>query len=1000
MRWRMVCAFAVLAVAGRSESAAQVASFEGKRIAEIQYSPAQILDPADLASAQPLKKGEPLRAQDVADAIDALFATGRFQDIAVEAEPVSEGVIVRFVTQPQSFIGAVNVEGKLSSPPGEGELRSNSQLTLGAAFREEDIDRAISGMTRLLKSNGLYDASIEPRIERSNDAQQVFITFHVKAGRRAKYEMPEIHGGRLLPENTILRATGWRLPIVHWWRQVTSARTRSGVQHLQAAYQKKDRLLARVELKQTDYDAARRKVRPHVDVIPGPKVKVTAIEAKVSKRVLKRYVPVFEERNVDTDLLVEGKRNLQDYFQSRGYYDALVDFRVQPPQDDLETIEYVISKGQRFKLVHLAITGNKYFDTNTIRERMFIAPAAFNLRRGRYSEAFRRKDEATIADLYKSNGFRDVDIATEVDRDYRGKPDDVAVTVNITEGPQWLVDKLTIEGIAQAPRKEVLSGVTSIEGQPFSEVSLAADRDTVLTWYYKRGFPDAAFKAAWRKSDAPNRVDVTYTIVEGKQQFVRGVIMSGLHTTHKSLVDKNTTLKSGDPLSPVDETATQKRFYDLGIFSRVDTAIENPDGDTEHKYVLYDFEEANRYTLSVGVGAQIARFGQPSAYSLGSPAGTTGFSPEASVGITRLNFLGLGHTITLRGAYSTIDKLASLSYQQPHFWNSDRRNLTYAVVYDNELDVRTFASRREEASVQLSQKYSKSLTAMFRFAYRRVSVSDVVIPVLLIPQLVQPVRIGIFSANLVEDRRNNPANPSRGMLNSADVGIAGRFFGSERSFGRVLLRNATYYRLTRNLILARQTQFGVIVPFAAPAGLTEQESVPLPERFFAGGADSLRAFAFNEAGPRDTGASVVPGGPSSQPTGFPLGGNALFINNVELRFPLLGENIQGVFFHDMGNVFTSLSDISFRFSQRNPQDFNYTVHAAGFGVRYQTPVGPVRFDLAYSINPPTFDGFSGTPQQLLLCNPNNPASLAQSYCQVTRQNTGHFQYFFSIGQTF
>ena len=222
---------AVLAVAGRSESAAQVASFEGKRIAEIQYSPAQILDPADLASAQPLKKGEPLRAQDVADAIDALFATGRFQDIAVEAEPVSEGVIVRFVTQPQAFIGAVNVEGKLSSPPGEGELRSNSQLTLGAAFREEDIDQAISGMTRLLKSNGLYDASIEPRIERSNDAQQVFITFHVKAGRRAKYEMPEIHGGRLLPENTILRATGWRLPIVHWWRQVTSARTRSGVQH-------------------------------------------------------------------------------------------------------------------------------------------------------------------------------------------------------------------------------------------------------------------------------------------------------------------------------------------------------------------------------------------------------------------------------------------------------------------------------------------------------------------------------------------------------------------------------------------------------------------------------------------------------------------------------------------------------------------------------------------------------------------------------------------------
>src|SRR6202034_2316036 len=115
------------------------------------------------------------------------------------------------------------------------------------------------------------------------------------------------------------------------------------------------------------------------------------------------------------------------------------------------------------------------------------------------------------------------------------------------------------------------------------------------------------------------------------------------------------------------------------------------------------------------------------------------------------------------------------------------------------------------------------------------------------------VRIGIFSANLVQDRRDNPANPSRGILNSADVGVAGKFFGSQRSFARILLRNATYYRLTKPLILARQTQFGIIEPFAAPAGLSDQESVPLPERFFAGGADSLRAFAFNEAGPRDTG---------------------------------------------------------------------------------------------------------------------------------------------------
>jgi outer membrane protein assembly factor BamA len=238
------------------------------------------------------------------------------------------------------------------------------------------------------------------------------------------------------------------------------------------------------------------------------------------------------------------------------------------------------------------------------------------------------------------------------------------------------------------------------------------------------------------------------------------------------------------------------------------------------------------------------------------------------------------------------------------------------------------------------------------------------------------------------------------MYNTADVGLATSYFGSQRSFARILLRNATYHRIGQRLVLARQTRFGVIEPFSTPAGLPGSESVPLPERFFGGGADSLRAFPFNQAGPRDIGAALVPGGPASAPTGFPLGGNALLFNNVELRFPLAGPNIQGVLFYDIGNVYRSVSDISFRFHQRDLTDFNYTVHAAGIGLRYQTPVGPIRLDLAYSINPPSFLGFNGTPQQLLQCNPNLPPSALPGYCQSTKQSVGHLQFFFSIGQTF
>ena len=435
----------------------------------------------------------------------------------------------------------------------------------------------------------------------------------------------------------------------------------------------------------------------------------------------------------------------------------------------------------------------------------------------------------------------------------------------------------------------------------------------------------------------------------------------------------------------------------MGVFARVDTAIENPDGDTNHKYVLYNFEEANRYTLALGVGAQIARFGQPSSSSVTAAGGSTGFSPQFSLNVSRLNLLGRGHTASLQGIFSNLQKRASLSYLAPRFQDIEGRNVTLSVLYDHSLNVRTFSSRRQEASVQVSQRLSKATTVLARLAYRRVSVGDVVIPVLLVPQLLQPVRLGIISANLAQDRRVDAGNPRSGIYNTADISLATKALASQRSFLRVLVRNATYHSLTRNIVIARQTQFGVIAPFATPTGLRGAQSVPLPERFFGGGADSLRAFPYNQAGPRDIGAPVVPGGPGSEPTGFPLGGNALLFNNVELRFPLIGNNIGGVLFHDMGNVFSTISDVSFRFKQRDLNDFNYMAHAAGFGVRYRTPVGPVRGDLAYSINAPSYLGFSGTAQELLQCGSGGSTLPA---CQPSRQRISRLQFFFSIGHTF
>ncbi len=357
----MMVRFLCLVVLFGAPSSGQIPSFEGRPIVDIQYSPAPPLDPADLARVQPLKKGESLRAAAVARAIDSLYGTGHFEDIVVEAEPSGAGVIVRFVLKNRRFVGGISTPGKLAFPPTHGEIKNASQLNLGTPFHDADVTAGVERIKRLLEANGLYEAEVTPVVRLEQPGDRVLVAFHVKENKRAKYEMPLITGHPGLPDATIVRATGWRIRFIRWWRQVTDARTRSGLQGVQGKYQSQDRLTAQVQLEKLDYDSQHRRVRPTLNIEPDPKVKVKAVEAKVSRRVLKRYVPVFEQRAVNNELLVRGQRNLRDYFQGKGYYDVDVQFRVQPVQNDVETIEYVIALGQRQKLVRLAFAGNKYF---------------------------------------------------------------------------------------------------------------------------------------------------------------------------------------------------------------------------------------------------------------------------------------------------------------------------------------------------------------------------------------------------------------------------------------------------------------------------------------------------------------------------------------------------------------------------------------------------------------------------------------------------------------
>lgn len=960
-------------------NAAASSDYEGKPIVAVEFDPAaQPLTFDQLMAMLPLRVGQPLRASDLRDSIQRLYQTGEYADIAVDASAFPAGVALKFITKPAYFIGYFDVTG-VSEPPNEGQLLAATKLTLGAPYVPGDTTAAVARITDLLKRNGFYNAGIEPATATREPTQEVHIDYHVDPGSRAKFDGLIADGDTLRPMDKLILSSGWKRfrGFFGGWHPLTETRLQSGLDNIRAWYPKHDRLLAQVNLINLDYHSGSNTVTPVLAINPGPPVLVSLRGAKLSSGKLRNLLPIYEERSIDRDLLEEGSRDLTSYFETQGYFDAKSTYQFATPPNGEQLIDYQIDLGVRHKLVKLEIHGNRYFDAATIRQRMTVMPArVLRYHWGRYSRAALDRDLDAIRSLYRNNGFRNVEVSSRVLDDYNRHKAEIAIFIDIVEGPQWFVSKLTMEGVSDDVRPALMRLLHSTQGQPYSDLNIATDRDNVLDYYFNNGYPAAQFDFTSVPASQPNQVNLTFVLTPGARVFVRNVVVDGLKRTRPDVVTDRISLRPGDPLSQSQITGSQRRLYDLGIFSRVDAAIQNPDGNEPTKYVLYSIEEAGRYSMNVGVGAEIGRIGGGTT-SLDSPAGVTGFSPRFLFGISRLNFLGLGHTINLQTLVSTLEQRALLTYVAPQYFGHPSLSLQISGLFDHSHDIRTFSAQREEGSIQLAQKLSKADTLQYRFTYRKVNVigTPLVSPE-LIPLLSQPVRVGFFSTSFIRDKRDDPIDSHHGTYTSIDLAVASSAFGSQTSFGRVVARNSSYYQLTKDLVLARTTDFGLIERYA---GLP---TIPLAERFFAGGAFSNRAFPDFQAGPRDL------------TTGFPVGGDALFTNTFELRFPLIGDNLGGVIFNDMGNVFSAVNKISLRFRQENLQDFDYGVQGFGFGLRYRTPLGPVRVDFSLSPNSPRFFGCQGSINQLYQCG------VPGSSVPETVQRINVFQFHFSLGQAF
>ena len=994
--------------------------------------------------------GKPLDREKVAESLRALYKTGNYADLKALVAPVTDGLRLDFVARENLFFNLVRLEG-LEPPPTEASAAAAMQIGLGQTYQKQTVDEALERLRETLREEGLYRAEVSAEALPHPDTHQMDIVVHVKPGPRAHVSGIQLKNDTAYKDADLVSRSKMKPG-----QAVTSARLQRGTDRVRKFLAKRGHLSSHVTVRRGDYDAAKSSVAISLEATQGPRVEVSVSGAKFSEGELKKLIPIYQEGAVDPDLLEEGKRNIRERLERQGYFDADVSYKIEMRdvktslwQGTQETITYTVERGDKHKLIGIELAGNKYFDTELLKSRLQIFQGAFGSP-GRFSRRLVDADAQSMQTLYQANGFLDAKVTPDVKDNYKGKEGDLYIGFTIQEGKQTRVASLGIQGIHAFKEQELLGVVGSTPGQPYSDFGVTADRDNILALYFNEGFPEATFSATAERvppsasnaaepetsssthngsssatpkkeeskkgaklpAEQADAVRLVYRIEEGPQTRVRAVLITGYEHTRLGVIRREVRIKPQEPLREGDVVESQRRLYNLGVFNRVTIEPQNPAGTDVDKDIAVLVEEAKRYTLAYGGGFEVQRL----ASTTNPTGGQVEAAPRGILEISKLNLTGRADTLSLKLRGSTLQGRALLGYSDPNTFANPHLSFQATAFAEKTRDINTFTEQRYEGSVQLTDQVSSLTSVLFRYAFRQVRVSDLKIPSQEIPLFNAPTLVSQFGVTWFRDSRDNPANASKGSFNSADFGVADTYFGSSASFLRFYYQNSTYHPIKRRFSFARSFRFGILAPyrdtvsltFPAPTTPPLPTVIPLPERFFGGGGTSLRGFALNQAGPRD---SI---------TGFPVGGQAMLVLNQEFRFPMrlpfIGTALGGALFYDGGNVYSRLSRISFRtnlpaptLALQNPtlppsptnlpvcvtncsNELNYFSHTAGLGFRYKTPVGPIRIDLGYQLNRPLFI----VP---IPCPSNTPSCVANSLGQKSTRLPG-FQIFFNLGSTF
>ena len=951
------------AVGAGSEATEVADAFIGQVIVEVHLVSAgrAVMDEA-VHELVETKIGQPLSMHQARESLTHLFSTGRFGGVQVGASALRGGVALLYELRPFEVIERIEFHGELGLS--RKEMYRAIAESYGATFQIAQVDMVAETLHQLYRERGFLAPQVRTLVE-GGGARQV-LRIDVESGERTTIDRLVVRGVLSAMYPLVIARLGLRSGMLYDGDEI-NRRLGDYEADLRRRRFYEARLKHDVEI---SLDGG--SVNVLLDIQRGPRVTVVFAGDEIPGDAPLDLVPVEREASVDEDLLEDADRRIAAHLHALGYRDAVVTHARRGTADGL-SIVFTVDRGRAYEIVELTITGAVTVSHLALEPLIGVEPGdplvMLDLEAGL----------AAIGEYYRRRGFATVRVEPVISEVSAGgvgddRPALVTCEVAITEGERTSIRSIVFEGSTAWSAEDLLAVIKSPVGGVYYAPQVVEGRDVIRLIYFNEGYEQAVVSVESRFDNDLRAVDLIYRVREGSQVLVDHILIVGNEQVKSETIRRELALEPGSPLGLDDVAETRRRLNALGMFRRVDIR-EFSHGRADRRDVVIVVDEAPTTRLAYGGGGEVSQ----RLRRVGSQAvERIEFAPRGFFEIGRRNLWGKNRSInfftrvSVRRKNDPTDPIEAAETSTLGF-NEYRILGTYSEPRTFGLDWDVLVSGFVEQAIRpgfdlFSRGFTAQITRQFTPAVSttvgyRLGQNDTFNIKLnpedesLVERLFPDVRLSSFSASQFRDTRDDPFNPTYGTLLGIDTEVAARSIGSEVGFSKTFLQGFVYRTVpgTQRFVFAGGARVGVAVGFprsqevlpglqgerlgsgtrAAASVTREFRDLPLPpsERFFAGGDTTVRGFALDRLGD-----PIGESGGTIDPDGFPQGGNAMIILNGELRVGVT-RDLGLVIFLDAGNVYDRLRNMSLRRLRGG----------AGFGIRYSSPVGPIRVDLGFKL---------------------------------------------------